>query len=58
MERTFTVSVNNRVYTVIVGDVSRSPVSVQVDDWIFEVELENGVPQRPRPVARDASWRR
>lgn len=47
MARTFTIVVNNRSFTVEVGDLSHSPVTVLVDGEPFQVELE-GVPFAPR----------
>ncbi len=48
---TFTISINDRLYTVRVGDVGQTPVLIKVDGHVFEVDLVQGVPQRPRPVS-------
>ena len=47
----FTIRINQTTYTVDVGDVSRSPVSVDVDGQAFEVEFEEHDGRQVQPVA-------
>ena len=46
------ITVSERTYTVTVGDVSRSPVSVDVDGEAFQVEIETPAEQKSRPSVR------
>lgn len=55
--RTVRVTVNGKVYTVEVGDLSRSPITVVVDGETFQVEIEKPPPplRAAPPPARAAA---
>ena len=40
MQQTFHIKANGHTYTVKVGDTRQSPVPVEVDGQVFQVELE------------------
>ena len=44
MERRFTIKVDDHLYKVRVGDVSRSPVEVEVDGQVVLVEIDQEEP--------------
>jgi biotin carboxyl carrier protein len=41
MGKTFRITVNNKPYSVKVGDLSKSPIEVIVDGEVFQVELQD-----------------
>ena len=54
MERRFTIRIDGHSYKVRVGDVSRSPVEVEVDGQVVLVEIDQEGPTRVAPAPRPA----